>query len=84
MKLLFSYEWLEQFESLDSGIRRRIMAKLREVERAPAWPHEPLKGKQFEGLFKLRAGDYRLIYRILQGGTLDFLLLGHRSEVYRQ
>lgn len=84
MRLLFAYSWLEQFESLDPGARRRVMAKLRELKRAESWPHEPLKGRQFEGLFKLRVGDYRLIYRLLQGGALDFLVLGHRREVYRQ
>ena len=83
MRLAFTYEWLGQFEALDPAVRRRIMAKLREIERAHAWPHEALKGKQFEGLYKLRAGDFRLIYRILQTGTLDFVTLGHRSEVYR-
>lgn len=82
MMLAFAYDWWELFEDLDSGVRRRIMGKLKEVKRADAWPHEALKGKQFEGLYKLRAGDYRLIYRVLQDGTLDFLTPGHRSEVY--
>ena len=84
MKLLFAYDWLEQFDALDSAVRRRVLTKLKEVKRAQQWPHEPLKGKQFEGLYKLRVGDYRLIYRLAQGETLDFLVLGHRSEVYRR
>ncbi len=83
MTLVFSYAWLEGYDALDSGARRRIVTKLKEVERAQDWPHEALKGKQFEGLYKLRVGDYRLIYRIVRGGALDFLALGHRSEVYR-
>lgn len=83
MRLIFAYDWLELFESLDSSTRRRILGKLKEVERADGWPHEALKGKQFEGLYKLRVGDYRLIYRLVAGGTMDFLTLGHRSEAYR-
>ena len=82
MTLVFSYEWLALFEALDSAARKRVLAKLKEIERADAWPHEALKGKQFRRLFKLRVGDYRLIYRIQDDGVLDFLTLGHRREVY--
>jgi len=84
VRLVFAYEWLELFEGFDPAVRRRILAKLKELERARTWAHEPLKGRQFQGLYKLRIGDYRLIYRLLSDGTLDFLTLGHRSEVCRQ
>lgn len=83
MKLIFAYDWLELFEGLDPSARRRILVKLKELSRADSWPHEALQGRQFKGLYKLRVGDYRLIYRLLSDGTLDFLTLGHRSEVYQ-
>lgn len=83
MKLSFTYGWLEIFEGLDPAVRRRILAKLKEAARADAWPHEALKGRQFKGLYKLRVGDYRLIYRLMADDSLDFLTLGHRSEVYQ-
>lgn len=38
-------------------------------------------GAQFKGLFKLRVGDFRLVYKIVQGEVV-FVTLGHRSEVY--
>lgn len=84
MRLVFAYDWLELFEALDSSVRTRVLSKLKEVERSRVWTHEPLTGRQFRGLYKLRVGDYRLIYRLLPDGTLDFLTLGHRSEIYRQ
>lgn len=58
---------------------------LRELYRTPFEQHAPLglKGAQFAGLFKLRVGDWRLIYQI-QKRELLFLTLGHRSEVYRK
>ena len=43
--------------------------------------HQALEGKRFEGLFKLRVGDWRLVYRIVQGEVL-LVTLGHRSEAY--
>lgn len=82
MRLSFTFDWLDQFEGLDPRTKRLILAKLRELDRIKSWPHEALKGKEFKGLFKLRAGDYRLIYRLVDGTTMDFLCLGHRREVY--
>lgn len=83
MKLSFAFDWLDQFEALDPGVKRQILGKLKEVDRLESWRHEALKGKQFKGLFKLRIGDYRLIYRLVDGATMDFLYLGHRREVYQ-
>ena len=40
-----------------------------------------LKGK-FAGLRKMRLGDYRVIYAILEDEVL-VLRIGHRKEVYR-
>lgn len=46
-------------------------------------PHKglPLKG-EFEGLFKYRIGDYRVIYTKISEGIL-ILRIGHRKEIYR-
>ncbi|MCI0415698.1 type II toxin-antitoxin system RelE/ParE family toxin [bacterium] len=82
MKLSFTFDWLDQFEKLDSAVKRQIIAKLKEIVRMDPYPHEALKGKQFKGLFKLRVGDYRLIYRMVDGTTMDFLCLGHRRDIY--
>ena len=41
-----------------------------------------LKGK-FAGLRKMRLGDYRVIFAILEKGVL-VLRIGHRKEVYRE
>ena len=41
---------------------------------------EPLKG-EFAGLYKLRVGDYRIIYAKMDDGIL-VLRVGHRSKVY--
>jgi mRNA interferase RelE/StbE len=41
----------------------------------------PLKG-EFEGLYKLRIGDYRVIYAKTGRETVVVLRIGHRSKVY--
>jgi len=82
MKLSFTFDWFDQFENLDLSVKKQIHIKLKDVARSESWQHEALKGKQFKGLFKLRVGDYRLIYRLVDGHTMDFLYLGHRREIY--
>lgn len=82
MKLSFAFEWISQFEELDARVKKQILAKLKEIDQIDSLPHEALKGKQFKGLFKIRIGDYRLIYRLVDGTTMDFLYLGHRREIY--
>ena len=82
MKIAFTFDWIDQFKGLDSSVKRQILARLKEIDRAESWPDEALKGKQFKGLFKLRVGDYRLIYRLVHETTMDFLCLGHRREIY--
>ena len=45
---------------------------------------EPLKG-ELAGLFKLREGDYRVIYEPLRKERLIVVHeIGHRSEIYKK
>lgn len=84
MTIRYLREFLAEFESLDTGVQRQIRKKLHEMSQVQLdqFPHQALRGEQFKGLFKLRVGDWRLIYRIARGEVL-FVTLGHRSEVYR-
>ncbi len=84
MTITYLHEFLVEFLELDRGVQRQLWKKLDEMHRAALeqFPHQALTGVQFEGRFKLRVGDWRLIYRIA-GGEVVFVTLGHRSEVYR-
>lgn len=84
MTIRYLHEFLVEFLALDRGVQRQLFKKLEEMHRTSfaQFQHEALKGDQFKGLFKLRVGDWRLIYRIVDGGVL-FVTLGHRSEVYQ-
>jgi mRNA interferase RelE/StbE len=45
---------------------------------------EPLTG-DLTGLYKLRVGDYRVLYEILQNEqTILIHQIGHRREIYRR
>jgi mRNA interferase RelE/StbE len=70
---------------LDKTVSRRIAERLYWL--AANLDHvrtEPLTG-ELAGLYKLRVGDYRVIYEILRDEqTIVIHAIGHRKEIYRQ
>ncbi len=72
-------------QKLDAQIARRILARLRWLaENFDNLRPEALAGNM-AGLFKLRVGDYRVIYETLpEDRVIVVHLIGHRREVYRR
>ena len=70
-------------ESLDKPVRRRVLARLEELRDDPRPPQcQKLKGKENE--WRIKAGDYRIIYEIHDSVLLvKVIQVGHRREVYR-
>ena len=60
---------------------RRILDKIEKELRARADNYPLLKG-DFAGLRKLRAGDYRVIFAVLEQKVL-ILRIGHRRDIYK-
>jgi mRNA interferase RelE/StbE len=75
----------QDFENLDDVVASRVLKKLRWLaENFDSIKPEPLAGP-FSSLFKLRVGDYRLIYQAnREKKVLTIRLLGHRREIYSQ
>ena len=73
----------QEFEKLDDQVAARVLKKLRWLaENFDSVKPEPLAGP-FAGLFKLRIGDYRVIYQPDRDRKLlTVQLVGHRREVY--
>ena len=47
-------------------------------------PHGAKKMIGTEAVYRLRIGDYRLVYRVEQErAVVDIILVGHRRDVYR-
>jgi mRNA interferase RelE/StbE len=65
---------------LDKNIAKRILKDLEGALTADPDVGVPLSG-QFNGLFKLRVGEYRIIYSKTVSGVL-ILRVGHRGTVY--
>ena len=60
-------------------IRKAIEVKLTS---APEEFGEPLR-RTLKGYWKLRVGDYRVIYKV-EGKTVIVLRMGHRREIYER
>ena len=67
---------------LDKKEARRILDKIEKdlSERAESYP--VLKG-EFAGLRKMRVGDYRVIFAVIDNDIL-ILRIGHRREIYKK
>ncbi|HEU5071975.1 MAG TPA: type II toxin-antitoxin system RelE/ParE family toxin [Verrucomicrobiae bacterium] len=79
---VYSREFDAIFFKLPPCIRGLIESKIRELgQRLETHPHHRLQGRSE---FRLRAGDYRIIYEFdVQKNELQLITLGHRREVYR-
>lgn len=71
----------KDIKKVDKSEAKSILNKIeRKLQRDPN-AGQPLKGK-FAGLFRLRIGDYRVIYSRTRKGVL-VLRIVHRKEAYR-
>lgn len=71
--------------NLDKPVARRIVERVHWLaENLGDANLEALTG-DLEGLFKLRVGDYRIIYELIHEERLIIIhTIGHRREIYRR
>jgi mRNA interferase RelE/StbE len=72
----------EVFLKFPPALRSRIEAQLDEMGgRLGEFPHYRMKGSN---RYRLRVGDYRIIYTFDAGkNEIHLLAVGHRREIYR-
>ncbi len=73
----------EDLKKLDKAIVKKILNRIESyLARDPKGLGKPLKG-DFQGYWRYRWGDYRVIYKISEKEILIFILrISHRKEVY--
>ncbi len=73
----------KEIRKLDRAIRRRILAAIAELEKTP----RPVGCKKLVGesdAWRIRAGDYRVLYEVIDNVLLVVVVrVGHRREVYK-
>lgn len=74
---------LDDLRRLDRSVINRILLKLLFLARnVQAVPHQALSG-QFVGFYRLRVGDYRVIYRLEHDERLIVVeMVGHRRDIF--
>ena len=73
----------DDLKRLDRQTANRLLKKLDWLaEQAASYPHRALSGN-WSSFYRLRVGDYRIIYSLDQGILLIIVIqVGHRREVY--
>lgn len=71
-------------ENLDKSVARRIVRKISWLaENAETVQPKGLR-KNLSGLSKLREGDYRIFYQVInEEKTVIIQFIGHRREIYK-
>jgi mRNA interferase RelE/StbE len=75
----------KELEKLDKPVARRIADRIKWLgENIEKIKPKSLKG-EFVGLYKLREGDYRIIYEIIRKERVIVIhSVGHRREIYKK
>ena len=79
-KIVYKESVYKDLKKIDKSRSLYILEKIDKDLPAAALSNPTLKGK-FKDLRKLRIGDYRVIYAIVNDGIL-ILRIRHRKEVY--
>jgi len=78
-------EALQELENIDKANRQRIIRKIRWLQQNIGNTTPQKLSGNFAGFYKLRVGDYRVIYEIIQEKQIIVVhLIGHRRDVYEK
>jgi mRNA-degrading endonuclease RelE of RelBE toxin-antitoxin system len=72
----------EQLRAIGRENALRILEVLTRYGRGESADVKTLHG-EFEGQYRIRAGDYRAVFRLTGPSTIEVLRVAHRSEAYR-
>lgn len=79
----FSRQADRQFRNLPSQIQQRLKSRIDSLAATPR-PHGSEKLSGADQLYRIRVGDYRIVYAVDDDRLLVLVVkVGHRREVYR-
>ena len=80
---VWSPTFSKAFDSLPASVRDAVQRKVDEMgTRLGSFPHKRLEGRSE---FKLRVGDYRVLYEFdVKQGRIFLHYVGHRREIYKR
>ena len=81
-KISFKSSVYKDLKKIDRAQAEFIIGKI-EKELSNDLPKGKKLGGEFEGLYRIRVGDYRIIYTLIHKTDVLILRISHRKEVYR-
>ena len=80
---IWSPTFSKAFDSLPSAVRELVQRKVDEMgARLSSFPHKRLEGRPE---FKLRVGDYRVLYEFdVKQGRIYLHYVGNRRDIYKR
>jgi mRNA interferase RelE/StbE len=80
---IWSATFSRAFDALPAPVRELVQRKVDEMgTRLGTFPHQRLRGRPE---FKLRVGDYRVLYEFDgRRGRIDLHYVGHRRDIYER
>ena len=84
----YKIEWKQSARKELKKLQKKTISRiLHTIETLPDNPHPPgsrkLHGAEY--IYRLRAGDYRIIYSVYSDIlTIEIARIGHRKEIYRR
>jgi len=83
-RIEFSHRAAKAYRVLPEDMRRRIEPKIDALAENPR-PHGARKIEGQETAFRVRVGDYRIVYEVHDRVLIVMVMIvGHRREVYRR
>ncbi len=83
-KLIYSENVDKEFQNIDPKEVTRIIAKINQLRMgAGNLDIKKLKGCKYD-LYRLRCGDYRIIYQLISGQRILYIVaVGPRGHIYK-
>ncbi len=72
-----------QIRKLDRNPQERVLARIEKLQEDPR-PHDASKLQAPEDLYRIRVGDFRIVYQVEDDRLLVLIVkVGNRKEIYR-
>lgn len=82
--VVYTPEALKALSRMDREIAGRVRSKILALARDPAAPNNNVKKLVGIGGYRLRVGDWRVVYSLERKVlTVIVVRVGHRSEIYK-
>ena len=83
-KVIWSPNAQKRLRKMNKTIADDIAEKVEDYLSKTPYSGEPLKGKEWKGLWKFHYGDYRIIYEIFESKVLiEIFKVSNRKDSYK-